>query len=1374
MAGHSKFAPPENMHDRGIVIPMNPIVRSIRRWNYNPEETSSFRIASVSSRPSLKLAINGLSIKGLIDTGADVSLCSEETFLKLPVHNRPKLINPYVRLFDAANRLLKCIGLYRASITTAAGTRFHHMYVVRDLGQPAILGWDYLKASKAVINGMDGSVTFPQVSSISQPKPDDTVYLLEACETVVVGPGCTKPITGKITTPEGTQLAPGAEVLVESSPITDLYTPDSWQKVRRDNRLRLDIRNNLPWEIKIKNKSLIPGITVEPAVRYEICEISKAVNAIKATSPKAKIHQLSPEKRKYILSSLNLDGVDKEFRQQYIDFVIRNHDIFSSHKYDIGLAKTTTFNHVIKMKHEDPVFVPQFKIGHHQVEAMEEMVKELLAAKIIVPARSPYNSPMFVVLKKGGGIRFVQDLRAINEASFEDRYSIMDTRKCINAVGHNKPKIMTSLDLTGAYWQLGCSPESQPMTAFTVPSLNAQYQWTRTPMGLKGAPSSFSRYMGYVFRDFKGEVITYLDDALLLSQNHHDHLILLDRVAAVLREENLKLNPKKCIFGVRELTFLGFNVSEHGVSPAKDKLEAIASLPPPKDARQVAEYLGLFNYFRHLVRRFSYLSAPLCKLTSKNSTWKKGELPPEALKAFYDLRSALLAPPVVAFADPSKPFILSTDAAHGTNDRKGGIGAILTQVDDNGLEQLIACFSRPLQEHEQKYSAFEIERLSAIKALEHFDEFVRGGRVTVVLDHKPVVDSSKRRTKTADNLQQKLMTHHVEIQFRKGSENGADALSRTPMASVASVAATSLPDMAKEQNSDPFIKALKRFMKTRVLPEENPTRELVVLLAPKCHVMDGLVWIVENRRGQDAKLRLLLPASQVDRVIRNAHSNAISGHFKLARTIERCLSEYYWLSMSSDVAKFIQRCHQCSITSDPKARQTRSELHPWPQSFQFNNRVHVDLIGPLKSVTQNHHIVVLSDSFSKWIELVPAPNKEAKTIAEIILNEWILRHGPPDTFVSDGGREFDNKILKYLLELMRSRLHINSPLRPQANGQVERVNRSIRAYLTIFVREDTLDWETYLPSLRYAHNTSINRSTCHTPFYLLYTHDPTLPWTLTQPTLPTGPNWASERYQAMIWARNLVLENNEEARQAYKAYYDKSVKDRPFKIGDRVLVHFPSPKVGTNLKFYRPWRGTYRVNRIGDKGILEVIKITVPANNIRLPIHRDRIRHFQEVDDPNDVEVSLNLSLDNQEEWNQSSQQKVEDLGHSLQNQDHLLDETLSLIACGGQALPNQPDHAFPAQVLPIPPLPPVPVQPVPLHDSVVPGGQLQTKDPLPAVKQPSTPVLPRPTLQTALDQVADQLVPGSHTRRITRHGGQAQGVWQEDPIQGLTFVKKK
>ena len=152
-----------------------------------------------------------------------------------------------------------------------------------------------------------------------------------------------------------------------------------------------------------------------------------------------------------------------------------------------------------------------------------------------------------------------------------------------------------------------------------------------------------------------------------------------------------------------------------------------------------------------------------------------------------------------------------------------------------------------------------------------------------------------------------------------------------------------------------------------------------------------------------------------------------------------------------------------------------------------NEHIHVDLFGPLKtSECGKKYIICITDLFTKYAEVIAIPNKEATTVAQSIMNNWICRFGSPIQIHSDGGKEFVNKLSAELFQLLDIKRTKTTMCHPQANAQVEVFNKTVAKYLASFVNEITLDWELYITALMFSYNTSYHSTIMTTPFKFLY------------------------------------------------------------------------------------------------------------------------------------------------------------------------------------------------------------------------------------------------------------------------------------------------
>jgi len=289
-------------------------------------------------------------------------------------------------------------------------------------------------------------------------------------------------------------------------------------------------------------------------------------------------------------------------------------------------------------------------------------------------------------------------------------------------------------------------PKSRPYTAFTIPGMG-QFQWVTSAMGLLGCPSTFQRLVEAVVQGL-ANIIVYIDDLIVHSSTHDEHLQSLDQLFERLQAHNLKVNLKKCVFGSKDVMYLGFHLTEAGIKPGIDKLKAVKETLPPKNVHEIRQFLGLCNFFRTHVRNFAQISSPLTALTRKESPWKTGPLPDDALKAFRELQSILCSEPVVDYPRKNRPYSLITDAALGDDKNDGGLGAILTQQNEKGEHCVIAYASRKLQKHEKNYTPFLLEMQAAIWAMEHFSTYLIGRHFTLYTDHKPMEKLGKVHTRS--------------------------------------------------------------------------------------------------------------------------------------------------------------------------------------------------------------------------------------------------------------------------------------------------------------------------------------------------------------------------------------------------------------------------------------------------------------------------------------------------------------------------------------------------------------------------------------------------------------------------------------------------
>ncbi len=460
-------------------------------------------------------------------------------------------------------------------------------------------------------------------------------------------------------------------------------------------------------------------------------------------------------------------------------------------------------------------------------------------------------------------------------------------------------------------------------------------------MGLASAPSAFQRLVEQVVKGIDN-VVVYIDDLIIHSRTHEDHLKTLDAVFTRLASHDLRVNLKKCVFGSSETSYLGFQLSRKGIFPGADKLKAVKEALPPENVKQICQFLGLCSFFRGHIQNFAQITSPLTQLTKKDSSWKRGPLPENALRAFHHLQSLLCSEPVLAYPRSDRQYALITDASFGDENTEGGLGAILTQIDAAGKFYVIAYASRKLQKYEKNYTPFLLEMQAAIFGMETFEVNLRGRHFKLFTDHKPLEKLGKVHTKTLNRLQQMMNQFSFEIIYKQGNEMPADFLSRNAVDSIK----FDLPTYAKEQDKDEILRGLRLYLLNKSLPTNKTLAQLVHRMSQECFVLNGVIW---HRLGANHQHRsvLLVPQHLIPDILHEAHGHFLAGHFGISKTKEQLLQSYYWPNMESDISEHLRRCNKCQTA---KSGRTAPELlSPLPQCTEPNQRVHADLFGPLKT-----------------------------------------------------------------------------------------------------------------------------------------------------------------------------------------------------------------------------------------------------------------------------------------------------------------------------------------------------------------------------------------------------------------------------------------
>ena len=387
------------------------------------------------------------------------------------------------------------------------------------------------------------------------------------------------------------------------------------------------------------------------------------------------------------------------------------------------------------------------------------------------------------------------------------------------------------------------------------------------------------------------------------------------------------------------------------------------------------------------------------------------------------------------------------------------------------------------------------------------------------------------------------------------------------------------------------------------LPDDEQKARQFLLAQSQYTVVDEILYRIEK----DKTLRLIPPLCDRQQLWKEVHEGPFSGHLRQAKVHRQLSRHYWWPGMRRDIEMWCRACLKCATRSIGRA--VRPQLTPIPVGGPFD-RVGVDVLQLPKTRRGNRYAIVFVDYLTKWPEVYAAPDQTAPTIAGLLVEELISRHGVPSQLLSDRGPSFLSKLLLSVCECVGIKKINTSAYHPQSDGLVERFNRTLTDMLAKSVA-GVAEWDEKLPYVLFSYRASPQSSTGESPFFLLYGRDPRLPTeTVLSPPIEQRPveldGYKLTLLREMSSAWGLAQEVVARAQQWQKKQHDKLANDAEFAIGDRVFVVMPARRTGSMRKLACPFEGPYLIVAVYPNGA-DVKLIRKPhAPPIRVALNRVR------------------------------------------------------------------------------------------------------------------------------------------------------------------------
>lgn len=856
------------------------------------------------------------------------------------------------------------------------------------------------------------------------------------------------------------------------------------------------------------------------------------------------------------------------------------------------------WDHVIDIIGDEKLpWGPIYPMSPLEKKILRKWLDQMLQEGKIRESKSSCSSPIFFVDKDASmekaatrdpeNLRPVVDYRKINERTVKNRHPLPLITELQDALFGSI--IFTKIDLKSGFNLIRMKKGHEWKTAFRT--CYGLFEFNVMSFGLTNAPAAFQGMINHIFRDLIDQgLLSYIDDLLIYASSKEEHDKIVIEVLKRLQKYNLAINPSKCVWDAEELEYLGYIISAKGIAMSKDKVECILSWKQPKSVKGVQQFNGFANFYRRYIKGYSRIAKPLTdstNLTQKSWQWTK-----QMNAAFDALKKAFTEAPVLAYFDPSKPPIIEPDASDYA------LGSIMSQKQDDGRIHPVAFHSRKLIPAEMNYEIHDKELLAIVDSFQRWRHYLEGAkyRIEVFSDHRNLeyFQTAKVLNRRQARWAQQLATFDFVINFRPGTQNAkADALSRReeylpeggdenqPITSVLNkghfshsevptfmLSKARLCSIPTPKWNEEFFEQIKSaaptdetYQKALVSPGKDVTNEDGILF------VKNRIWIPDNK---ELKIQ----------IIRSEHDTKVAGHMGMDKTVELIRRHMFWQNLEKDVAEFVRSCHECQ-GNKPRRHLPFGLLNPIELEYSPWRLISMDFITDLPLSNGCSSIWVIVDTFTKMAHFIPLKDDAKKTedLIPLFARECWKYHGMPSGIISDRDSRFNAGLWRDFLKHVGVKPRMSTSFHPETDGQTERLNQHIEAYLRAFVNYEMNNWDTLLPTAEFAWNNARSTSTGSSPFYANYGYHPAA----NNPPDESARNPHSEiMAHWMTTVYENLCETLKESRERMKKYADRKRTEAP-SFAEKQLVMLDARNIKTkrpSKKLDKKLLGPFKISKV--------------------------------------------------------------------------------------------------------------------------------------------------------------------------------------------------
>ncbi|GKD66982.1 reverse transcriptase domain-containing protein, partial [Tanacetum coccineum] len=848
---------------------------------------------------------------------------------------------------------------------------------------------------------------------------------------------------------------------------------------------------------------------------------------------------------------------------------------------------------------DKPIAQKRRIFSEEKKQVITREVSEWLNAGIVRRVKYPtWISNPVLVQKPDGSWRMCIDFKNLNSSCPKDYYPLPEIDSKIEAVMGYPLKCF--LDAYKGYHQVQMSEEDEEKTAFYTDQ--GTFCYKKMSFGLKNAGATYQRLVDEAFDKQIGRNLeVYVDDMVIKSKAEKDMLADIAETFDNLRRINMKLNPKKCSFGVEEGKFLGYMVTSEGIRANPAKTRDIAEMKSPRTWGEMQSLAGKLAALNRFLARSAEKSLPFFE-TLKNITKENKEdyrWTEEAEKAFQELKKTILNLPTLTTPIPEENlyiYLAASDKAvsakklrsvgkigigtqkcikkvekifrsppdyghHGPADqadsgKSGNVGPPGTIcVGSDTLAPIETTYTKEDKKDRQEEWTLFTDGASSSKG--------SGAGLVLISPTKTEYTYALRLTFDSTNNQAEYEALLAGMRIAK--KMGVQALSVKVDSKLVASQINGDYVACKENmiryltTAKEYIKCFKSFRIKNIPRNQNQKADVLSKLAseegenwmsPFIRCLEEGIWPEDEREARSLRMKInqyvmeegiLFKMSylmtmlrcvgplQANYVIREIHMGACSMHMKPRSVVAQAIRQgYYWPTMHRDAREEIRKCDSCQIHA------------PVPK-MPLGLHSELGTVTPEKTHDINHGTLAILPMGDGCTRTTTRSARESK------INTAVAH--------------------------------------PQANGLVERANRSLMEGIKTRLGRERKGWVDELPNVLWAHRTSLKTSNGETPYSLTFGSEAVIPAEVGMPTYRTMMiKDGKDNEEEIRLNLDLLTERKEaaairEARYKMKVeqYYNKRVRPMAFKVGEYVYRRNEASRVEDLGKLGPKWEGPYLV-----------------------------------------------------------------------------------------------------------------------------------------------------------------------------------------------------